>query len=63
MEKLGSYNLIGSLTNQNAGYSVWGFAKKDGKDYFIKEFVDQKYPANDTLCPAPLYVLVTWLNR
>lgn len=49
MEKLGSYNLIGSLTNQNAGYSVWGFAKKDGKDYFVKEFVDQKYPANDTV--------------
>jgi serine/threonine protein kinase len=49
MVKLGNYNLIGSLTNQNAGYSVWGFAKKDGKDYFVKEFVDQKYPANDTI--------------
>lgn len=49
MEKLGKYELAGSLTNQNAGYSVWGFAKKNGKDYFIKQFVEQKYPANDTV--------------
>ena len=31
MVKLGKYELAGSLTNQNAGYSVWGFAKKNGK--------------------------------
>lgn len=49
MEKLGEYELAGSLTNQNAGYSVWGFGKKNGKDYFIKQFVEQKYPANDTI--------------
>ena len=49
MEKLGAYELTGSLTNQNAGYSVWGFGKKNGKDYFIKQFVEQKYPANDTV--------------
>ena len=47
MAKLGNYELCGSLTNQNAGYSVWGFGKKDGRDYFIKQFVEQKYPAND----------------
>lgn len=49
MEKLGTYELAGSLTNQNAGYSVWGFGKKNGRDYFIKQFVEQKYPANDTV--------------
>lgn len=49
MEKLGQYELSGALTNQNAGYSVWGFGKKDGKDYFVKQFVEQKYPANDTV--------------
>ena len=49
MEKIGSYKLTDSLTNQNAGYSVWGFGKKNGKDFFIKQFVDQKYPANDTV--------------
>ena len=49
MKKIGTYELEGSLTNQNAGYSVWGFGKRDGKDYFIKQFVTQKYPANDTI--------------
>jgi len=49
MERLGTYELAGSLTNQNAGYSVWGFGKKNGMDYFIKQFVAQKYPANDTV--------------
>ena len=49
MEKLGQYELEGSLTNQNAGFCVWGYGKKDGKDYFIKQFIEQKYPANDTV--------------
>lgn len=49
MQKLGKYELTGALTNQNAGYSVWGFAKRNGKDYFVKQFVEQKYPANDTV--------------
>lgn len=49
MEMLGNYSLNGSLTNQNAGYSVWGFGRKNDNDYFIKQFVDQKYPANDTV--------------
>lgn len=49
MEKLGKYELVGSWTSQNAGYSVWGFGKKNGKEYFVKQFVEQKYPANDTV--------------
>ena len=49
MERLGAYELTASLSNQNAGYSLWGFGKKDGKDYFVKQFVEQKYPANDTV--------------
>ncbi len=49
MERLGTYELSGALSNQNAGYSVWGFGKKNGKNYFIKQFVAQKYPANDTV--------------
>lgn len=49
MEMLGSYELTGHLTSQNSGYSVWGFGKKNGKDYFIKQFLSPKYPANDTV--------------
>lgn len=49
MEKLGSYELAGSMTNKNAGYSVWGFGTRNGTEYFIKQFVEQKYPAHDTV--------------
>lgn len=49
MEQLGNYVITSSFTNQNAGYSVWGFADKDGKEYFIKQFIERKYPANDTV--------------
>ncbi len=49
MEKLGSYELTGHMTSQNSGYSVWGFGTKNGKDYFIKQFLSPKYPENDTV--------------
>lgn len=49
MEKLGNYELTGHLTSQNSGYSIWGFGKRDGKDYFIKQFLSPKYPENDTV--------------
>ncbi len=48
-ERLGAYELTGHLTSQNSGYSVWGFGKRDGKDYFIKQFLSPKFPANDTV--------------
>ena len=49
MEKLGTYELTGHLTSQNSGYSVWGFGRKAGTDYFIKQFLSPKYPENDTV--------------
>lgn len=49
MEKLGHYELIGHLSSQNSGYSVWGFGRKDGKDYFIKQFLSPKHPEGDTV--------------
>lgn len=52
MEMLGKYELESSLTNENAGYSLWGFGKKNGRDFFVKQFVEQKYPANDTVSSA-----------
>lgn len=47
MGMLWKYSMIGNLSNENAGYSMWGFAKKDGKVFFIKQFLSPKYPAND----------------
>lgn len=52
MEKLGSYELTGHLTSQNSGYSIWGFGKKNDRDFFIKQFLSPKYPANDTVSSA-----------
>lgn len=55
MKKLGSYELTGHLTSQNSGYSIWGFGKKNGKDYFLKQFLSPKFPENDTVSsPARL---------
>lgn len=49
MEKLGTYELTGHLTSQNSGYSVWGFGKKNERDFFIKQFLSPKFPENDTV--------------
>ncbi len=55
MEMLGTYELTGHLTSENAGYSLWGFGQKEGRDYFIKQFLSPKYPENDTVSsPARL---------
>lgn len=49
MDMLGRYELTGHLSSQNGGYSVWGFGKYNGRDYFIKQFLSPKYPANDNI--------------
>ena len=49
MEKLGTYEMIGQMTSQNSGFSMWGFANKNGEEYFVKQFLSPKYPVNDTV--------------
>lgn len=44
---INGYELLAPLSNQNAGFSKWGFAKKDGKEYFIKEFLFPVYPLDN----------------
>ncbi len=46
-EMLGSFELITPLTNQNSGFSVWGFARREGNDYFVKKFLYPIYPDRD----------------
>lgn len=41
------YTLTDPLTTENAGMCQWGFAEKDGHDYFIKEFLSPKYPLDE----------------
>lgn len=49
MERLGTYEMIGQMTSQNSGFSMWGFAQKNGEEYFVKQFLSPKYPINDTV--------------
>jgi serine/threonine protein kinase len=52
---LGEYALSGRLTSQNSGFSVWGYGEKEGKEYFIKQFLSPKYPEDDNISsPARL---------
>ncbi len=46
--KIGNYTLVGELKNDNSGYAKWGFATKDKKTYFIKEFLSPVYPLDDS---------------
>ena len=46
---LGSFELITPLTNQDSGFSVWGFARRSGMDYFVKQHLKPIYPAGDTV--------------
>lgn len=49
MKTIHGYELNGALTSQNAGFCQWGFCKKNGHEFFIKEFLDPKYPVDREL--------------
>ena len=44
MGKINGYDLVTEFTNKDAGMSEWAFAKKGGKDYFVKRYLTPKYP-------------------
>lgn len=46
MEQFFGYTL-GKMTNRNAGTCLWCFGTKNGKEYFIKQFLNPKYPYQD----------------
>lgn len=41
---INEYRIEDKLQNKNSGFSKWGFCFKDGKQYFIKEFLHPIYP-------------------
>ena len=50
---INGYRLTKELSNENAGMCTWGFAVKNGHEYFIKQFLNPKYPdSNGRLSPA-----------
>lgn len=48
---INGYRLLAPMTNANSGYGRWGFAGKDGVQYFIKEFIDPIYPTKTSPYP------------
>ena len=49
MKKIWRYTPMSGFTNKNAGFSMWCFAEYQGKEYFIKQFLSPKYPADDNI--------------
>ena len=46
---INKYELIAPFQNKDAGFSRWTFAKKNGKIFFIKEFLNPIFPFDDDL--------------
>lgn len=55
-QRISEYIIDQDLTNQNAGYSLWGFCEREDNDheYFIKQFLSPKYPADSAPLSAKL---------
>ena len=49
MLNINNYLFEQPLTTKDAGLSSWGFGKRDGKTYFVKEFLWPAYPVDDSL--------------
>lgn len=43
-EIINGYELLEPLKNKDAGFSRWTYATKDGKEWFLKEFLNPVYP-------------------
>lgn len=43
--EINGYKILSPLRENEKGISKWGFAEKDGEEYFIKEFLSPVFPA------------------
>ncbi|MDS0133231.1 MULTISPECIES: protein kinase domain-containing protein [unclassified Amycolatopsis] len=46
---LNGYEVVTRPTNADAGKCLWAFARKDGEQFFIKEYLDPKRPRPDSM--------------
>lgn len=53
--EINGYTLIGELQNANSGFSKWGFATKNGKEYFIKELIKPVYPIDRSVMTDEMF--------
>ena len=52
---INGYTLKAELKNANSGFSKWGFATKNGKEYFIKELINPVYPLDKSIMSDELF--------
>lgn len=50
-ELINGYELTEPFQNHNAGFSRWTYAKRKGKTYFLKEFMNPIFPDEESLSP------------
>lgn len=43
-DRIQDYTITKELTNEHSGFAKWGFVKKNGEEFFIKEFLSPIYP-------------------
>lgn len=48
-KSINGYVLQGDLSTKNSGFAKWGFATKNGREFFIKEFLSPVYPVDESL--------------
>jgi serine/threonine protein kinase len=48
-ETIGGFTVVAEPTNSGGGRCVWSFARRDGRDYFIKQFLDPKWPTDESM--------------
>lgn len=51
---IAGYQLTEPWQNTNSGNARWSFAKKEGKDFFIKEFISPSCPSTKALSPEAI---------
>lgn len=52
---INGYTLKAELKNANSGFSKWGFAIKNSKEYFIKELITPVYPLDKSVMSEELF--------
>jgi serine/threonine protein kinase len=48
-QTVNGYEIVTRPSNANAGKCLWAFARKNGEEFFIKEFLDPKRPRPDSM--------------
>ena len=55
MKEIGQYLQLTEFTTENAGTAEWCKAKRDGKEYFVKRFLNPVYPSKELGLSDRLY--------